>query len=165
MTSPGFSVYNSSKFAVEGLSEGLWYELGAFGVKVKLIEPGVIKTDFGGRSMDVWDLSNVPDYTSLMEKVRAALERFTRNPSAPEVVAATIFKAANDPSDASAISSAPTPSKPGGYAACSAIERRCGLSADSLGCESCSASGRLSPSSRVCLATASRYSNFQIQPW
>jgi NAD(P)-dependent dehydrogenase (short-subunit alcohol dehydrogenase family) len=98
-TAPGYSVYNSSKFAVEGVSEGLWYELGAFGVKVKLIEPGVIKTDFGGRSMDVWDLSNLPDYTGLMEKVRAARERFTRNPSAPELVAATIFKAANDPGD------------------------------------------------------------------
>jgi NAD(P)-dependent dehydrogenase (short-subunit alcohol dehydrogenase family) len=73
--------------------------LGAFGVKVKLIEPGVIKTDFGGRSMDVWDLSNLPDYTSLMEKVGAARERFTRNPSAPELVAAAIFKAANDPGD------------------------------------------------------------------
>jgi NAD(P)-dependent dehydrogenase (short-subunit alcohol dehydrogenase family) len=99
LTSPGFSVYNSSKFALEGLSEGLWYELGAFGIKVKLIEPGVIKTDFGGRSLDVWDLSNLPDYTSLMERVRAARERFTRNPSAPELVAATIFKAAHDRSD------------------------------------------------------------------
>jgi NAD(P)-dependent dehydrogenase (short-subunit alcohol dehydrogenase family) len=99
LTSPGFSVYNSSKFALEGLSEGLWYELGAFGIKVKLIEPGVIKTDFGGRSLDVWDFSNLPDYTSLMAKVSAARVRFTRNPSAPELVAATIFKAAHDPSD------------------------------------------------------------------
>jgi NAD(P)-dependent dehydrogenase (short-subunit alcohol dehydrogenase family) len=96
LTFPGFSVYNSSKFALEGLSEGLWYELGAFGIKVKLIEP---KTDFGGRSLDVWDLSNLPAYIPLMEKVRAARERFTSNPSAPELVAATIFKAATDPSD------------------------------------------------------------------
>ena len=50
MTVPAFSVYNSTKFAVEGLSEGLWYELGAFGVKIKVIEPGAIKTEFGGRS-------------------------------------------------------------------------------------------------------------------
>src|SRR5579872_2128230 len=57
LTVPGFSVYNASKFAVESLSEGLWYELGTFGIKVKLIEPGAIRTDFGGRSMDAWDLS------------------------------------------------------------------------------------------------------------
>jgi NAD(P)-dependent dehydrogenase (short-subunit alcohol dehydrogenase family) len=54
MTLPGYSVYHSSKFAVEGLSEGLWYELGTLGIKVKVIEPGAIKTDFGGRSMDAW---------------------------------------------------------------------------------------------------------------
>jgi NAD(P)-dependent dehydrogenase (short-subunit alcohol dehydrogenase family) len=99
MTSPGYSVYNASKFAVEGLSEGLWYELAGFGVKVKLIEPGIVKTDFGGRSMDVWDLSNLPEYTGLMDKVQAARERFTRNPSAPELTAAMIFTAANDESD------------------------------------------------------------------
>lgn len=99
MTSPGYSIYNASKFAVEGLSEGLWYELGTFGVKVKLIEPGVIKTDFGGRSMDVWDVSSLPGYAGLMEKINAARKRVTRNPGTPERVAAAIFDAACDPSD------------------------------------------------------------------
>jgi NAD(P)-dependent dehydrogenase (short-subunit alcohol dehydrogenase family) len=99
MTVPGYGVYNSSKFAVEGLSEGLWYELGAFGIKVKLIEPGAIKTDFGGRSMDAWDISNLPDYTGFMDKVKATRARFTKNSSTPELVAAVIFDAANDPSD------------------------------------------------------------------
>ncbi len=99
MTVPGYGVYNSSKFAVEGLSEGLWYELGAFGVKVKLVEPGAIKTDFGGRSMDAWDISNLPDYASFMEKVKATRTRFTKNSSTPELVAETIFQAANDSSE------------------------------------------------------------------
>src|ERR1700678_345837 len=71
MTSPGYSIYNSSKFAVEGLSEGLWYELGSFGIKVKLIEPGVTRTNFGGRSMDVLDHSQLHDYASLMGKIDA----------------------------------------------------------------------------------------------
>ena len=98
-TAPGYSVYNASKFAVEGLSEGLWYELKGFGIKVRLIEPGVTKTHFGGRSMDVWDLSPLPEYRSFMEKVMAARARLTRDPSTPELVAATILKAATDPHD------------------------------------------------------------------
>src|SRR5579862_6974991 len=85
MTVPSYSVYNASKFAVEGLSEGLWYELGTFGVKVKLIEPGAIKTDFGGRSMDVWDYSRVPDYSGFMGKVKAARDNFVKNSSTPEL--------------------------------------------------------------------------------
>ena len=99
MTVPGYSVYNSSKFAVEGLSEGLWYELGTFGIKVKVIEPGAIATDFGGRSMDRWDISALPDYAGFMDKVMAARGRYVRNSSTPELVAEVIYKAANDPSD------------------------------------------------------------------
>jgi NAD(P)-dependent dehydrogenase (short-subunit alcohol dehydrogenase family) len=99
MTVPSYSVYNASKFAVEGLSEGLWYELGGFGVKVKLIEPGAIKTDFGGRSMDAWDISNFPDYSAFMDKVKAARANFVKNSSTPELVADVIYQAATDPSD------------------------------------------------------------------
>ena len=99
MTLPSFSVYNASKFAVEGLSEGLWYELGAFGVKVKLIEPGAIKTDFGGRSMDEWDWSNLPDYSAFMGKVKATRAGYVRNASTPELVADVIHEAATDPGD------------------------------------------------------------------
>jgi NAD(P)-dependent dehydrogenase (short-subunit alcohol dehydrogenase family) len=99
MTLPSFSVYNATKFAVEGLSEGLWYELGSFGVRVKLIEPGAIKTEFAGRSLDVWDISRVPEYAGFMQKVKAARERILRNSSSPELVAAVIYTAAVDPSD------------------------------------------------------------------
>ena len=99
MTLPAFSLYNSSKFAVEGLSEGLWYELGTFGIKVKLIEPGAIQTEFGGRSMDAWDISMAPDYAPFMAKVKAARANIRRNSGTPELVAATILQAATDPSD------------------------------------------------------------------
>jgi NAD(P)-dependent dehydrogenase (short-subunit alcohol dehydrogenase family) len=99
MTLPAFSVYNASKFAVEGLSEGLWYELGTFGVKVNVIEPGAIKTDFGGRSMDAWDISKLPDYVPFMEKVRAARAGYTTKGGSPELVADMIHRAATDPSD------------------------------------------------------------------
>lgn len=43
---PSQSVYSSTKFAVEGMSEALSYELEPFGIKMILIEPGVINTEF-----------------------------------------------------------------------------------------------------------------------
>lgn len=43
---------HSTKFAVEGFSESVSYELASQNIKVKLIEPGAIQTDFGGRSME-----------------------------------------------------------------------------------------------------------------
>jgi NAD(P)-dependent dehydrogenase (short-subunit alcohol dehydrogenase family) len=99
MTVPAYAVYNSTKFAVEGLSEGLWYELGTFGIKVKVVEPGAIKTDFGGRSQDVWDISRVPAYAPFMDKVNAARAHYIQSSSSPETVAEVIYRAATDPSD------------------------------------------------------------------
>jgi NAD(P)-dependent dehydrogenase (short-subunit alcohol dehydrogenase family) len=43
---PASSVYNSTKFALEGLSESLAYEIEPYGISVVLIEPGVINTNF-----------------------------------------------------------------------------------------------------------------------
>ena len=42
------SLYHGTKFAVEGISESLHYEMSQIGVKVKIVEPGMIATDFGG---------------------------------------------------------------------------------------------------------------------
>jgi short-subunit dehydrogenase len=50
-TLPLFGVYNSTKYAIESLSDALRLELRAFGVHVSLIEPGVIHTGFTDRSM------------------------------------------------------------------------------------------------------------------
>ena len=43
---PAECIYVSSKFALEGLSESISYELQPFGIKVILVEPGVINTNF-----------------------------------------------------------------------------------------------------------------------
>ncbi len=99
MTVPAYAVYNATKFAVEGLSEGLWHELGTFGIKVKVIEPGAIATDFGGRSQDAWDISRLADYAPFMDKVKAARARYTQRSSSPELVAEVIYRAATDTSD------------------------------------------------------------------
>lgn len=48
---PTCSIYNATKFAVDGFSEGLAYELAQFGVKVKVVAPGGMQTDFAGRSL------------------------------------------------------------------------------------------------------------------
>src|SRR3989344_5079379 len=56
---PGSPAYISSKFALEGLSESLRYELGQFGVKTIIIEPGVIKTNFFS-SMKIAELGTPP---------------------------------------------------------------------------------------------------------
>jgi NAD(P)-dependent dehydrogenase (short-subunit alcohol dehydrogenase family) len=48
---PTCSIYNAAKFAVDGFSEGLAYELAQFGVKVKVVAPGGMQTDFAGRSL------------------------------------------------------------------------------------------------------------------
>src|SRR6478672_4223382 len=52
VTFPLYSVYHSTKWAVEGFSESLAYELRPFGIRVKIVEPGVIRTDFYGRSAE-----------------------------------------------------------------------------------------------------------------
>jgi NADPH:quinone reductase-like Zn-dependent oxidoreductase len=57
-----------SKFAVEGLSEALHYELTAIGVRVKIVEPGIVNTDFGGRS---FDFNNDESLTQYQEVVGA----------------------------------------------------------------------------------------------
>lgn len=43
---PMFSLYNATKFAIEGLSESLAFELSTFGIKVKTVAPGAFRTNF-----------------------------------------------------------------------------------------------------------------------
>ena len=49
--SPGWSMYASSKFAVEGYSEGLAQELAPLGIRVTILEPGAFRTEFAGTSL------------------------------------------------------------------------------------------------------------------
>jgi NAD(P)-dependent dehydrogenase (short-subunit alcohol dehydrogenase family) len=59
---PILSAYQSTKFAVEGLSESLYYELEPFGIKVVIIEPGFIKTNIMNSSVQAKDSSNSDSY-------------------------------------------------------------------------------------------------------
>lgn len=70
IASPGIGYYNSTKFAVEALSEALRGECEPLGIGVTVVEPGPFRTDFLGRSGDI--SSNViPDYVATAGKMRA----------------------------------------------------------------------------------------------
>jgi NAD(P)-dependent dehydrogenase (short-subunit alcohol dehydrogenase family) len=89
------SLYHGSKFAVEGLSEALSYELEEIGCRMKIVEPGIIATDFGGRSFDFNNDENLAEYQNIIGKL---FEGFS-NPgmvSEPGVVAEVIYQAATD---------------------------------------------------------------------
>ena len=97
MTYPLGSLYHGSKWAVEGLSEALHYELAALGIRVKLVEPGGVKTDFGGRSFVFTHDPELADYQPLVDAAVASLEAGTPSGSQePEEVAEVILTAATD---------------------------------------------------------------------
>jgi NAD(P)-dependent dehydrogenase (short-subunit alcohol dehydrogenase family) len=91
---PLYSMYQASKFAVEGFTEALSYELEAVGIRVRLIEPGVIKTDFYTRSMKEAETPQVPDYRAFVEKALAANKRMGQGGSLPDAAARVIYRAA-----------------------------------------------------------------------
>ncbi|MGH1517935.1 SDR family oxidoreductase [Chryseobacterium sp. JK1] len=93
---PFASLYNSSKFAVEGFSEALHFEVSAFGIDVKIIEPGSIATDF--RNSIEMIHNTIEDYNT---ELAAFILKFTKRTehlpkASAEDVAETIFKAATD---------------------------------------------------------------------
>ena len=99
VTYPLGSLYHGSKWAVEGLSEALHYELAVLGIRVKLIEPGGVNTDFGGRSFVFTHDPNLTDYQPLVDAAVAAMEAGTPSGNQePEDVAEVIFAAATDES-------------------------------------------------------------------
>lgn len=93
---PLYSTYHASKWAVDGFSESLQYELAPLGIRVKIIEPGAIKTDFYDRSAVVADGSSLPDYQAYTQRVTAAMNASGASGTAPEVVAEAIVRAAAD---------------------------------------------------------------------
>lgn len=99
ITFPFLSLYHASKFAVEGLTEGMQYELNPLGIQLKLVEPGAFKTNFGTGSLDLIDVSNTPDYQENMQNFLQAIEGAMANSADPQAVADKIFEAATDGSE------------------------------------------------------------------
>ena len=91
---PGGSAYVSTKFAIEGLSKSMAYELEPFGIKVVLVEPGVIRSDFinnvvaAKKSQDPYS-----PYAQFMQNVAASLQHMLEGGSSADVVAKVVLKA------------------------------------------------------------------------
>lgn len=93
---PILSLYHATKFAVEGFSESLRFELAPFNIRVKLIEPGPIKTDFYSRSMAVLAKDGLSAYDEYQSRVRQAMNEAGQGADGPEKVARVIYRAATD---------------------------------------------------------------------
>jgi NAD(P)-dependent dehydrogenase (short-subunit alcohol dehydrogenase family) len=94
---PGGSAYVSTKFAVEGLSESMSYELEPFGIKVVIVEPGVIRTNFVD-GLVVAKKSQDPNspYSQIMQKIATGFEEMMKNASSPDLVAKVVLNAIRD---------------------------------------------------------------------
>ena len=93
---PGISAYVSTKFAIEGFSESLMYELFPFGIRVIIIEPGVIKTNFFNNCI-VSDESSKKGslYSNSLKKIQNNIELMQEHATHPVEVAKVILQALN----------------------------------------------------------------------
>jgi NAD(P)-dependent dehydrogenase (short-subunit alcohol dehydrogenase family) len=98
LTFPLYSIYHATKWAVEGFSESLHFELRPFNIRIKNITPGPIKTDFYDRSQDLFHKEGLTAYDNYVNATMKNSNEFGKNAPGPEVVAKTIWKAANSSS-------------------------------------------------------------------
>lgn len=94
---PGWGIYNSTKFAVEGLSEALAVEVAPLGIGVTIVEPGPFRTDFLGSSLAA-AARVLPDYQETAGQTRAGnVQRNGKQPGAPALAAEAIVQAVTSP--------------------------------------------------------------------
>lgn len=96
ITLPLYSIYHGTKWAVEGFSESLHYELKPFNIRVKIIEPGVIKTEFYGRNRKTIMRDDLTMYKNYVDKVARKAAEGAKKGIPPGKVAKTVRKAATD---------------------------------------------------------------------
>jgi short-subunit dehydrogenase len=98
MTFPLYSIYHASKWALEGFSEALQYEVRDFNIKIKIIEPGPIKTDFYDRSQVVTHKEGLTAYDRFVERAWPNIKKAGENAPDGKIVAETIYQAVGDQS-------------------------------------------------------------------
>jgi short-subunit dehydrogenase len=98
ITVPFNSLYHATKWALEGWSESMAFELNQFGIGMKIIEPGGMKTDFFTRSFDT---GRHPAYDKLMNKVMRVITdpKQMETYSSPAQIAEVVYEVATDGKD------------------------------------------------------------------
>ena len=99
ITMPHNALYHSMKWGLEGLTEALAYELRPFGIHVKAVAPGGVKTDFAGRSLNRADPSVDPDYERQMQAFIKAATGRSDGWSETSVVSDVVYEAVTDGKD------------------------------------------------------------------
>ncbi len=93
---PLATLYYGSKFAVEGISESLCFEMAAIGVTVKVVAPGFVASDFNSRSIDISNDPLMSEYQEVVQAMiahRASGETYRSDCDRP---ASVIYEAATD---------------------------------------------------------------------
>jgi NAD(P)-dependent dehydrogenase (short-subunit alcohol dehydrogenase family) len=88
---PNGSAYVSTKFALEGLSESLAYEVEPFGIKIVLVEPGFVRTNFSN-VVAKKSQSTDSQYSKMTEKMAASIDQMKVKSSSPELVANIVLE-------------------------------------------------------------------------
>lgn len=96
LTFPLYSIYHASKWAVEGFSESLQYEVKDFGIRIKIIEPGPIKTDFYERSMSISKKEGLTAYDNFVARAMPNMQKAGETGPDGSVVAEVIYDAVTD---------------------------------------------------------------------
>jgi len=98
LTFPLYSLYHASKWALEGFSEALQFEVREFGIKIKIIEPGPIKTDFYSRSQSISKKEGLTEYDNFVARALPNLQKAGETGPDGSLVAQVIFDSVSDDS-------------------------------------------------------------------
>ncbi|SHF95516.1 SDR family oxidoreductase [Flavobacterium defluvii] len=87
------SIYHATKWGLEGWSESMAYELNPFGINIKTVSPGGIKTEFLHGSLDT---GAKPEYQTMVDKMFGSVDVMFEMASTPEQIADVVYEAATD---------------------------------------------------------------------
>jgi NAD(P)-dependent dehydrogenase (short-subunit alcohol dehydrogenase family) len=94
---PLYSIYHATKWAIEGWSESMSFELARHNIGIKTVSPGGIATDFTGRSLEV---AEHEAYADLLQHLMAGQDSSAQAQfSSPEAIAEVVYEAATDQKD------------------------------------------------------------------
>ncbi|HEX4895354.1 MAG TPA: SDR family oxidoreductase [Solimonas sp.] len=96
LTFPFYSVYHATKWAVDGFTESLAFELEPLGIRAKVVEPGAIKTDFYERSAEFVHDRALTEYNALVDTGMRRMKKAGAKGAPARAVAETIWAAATD---------------------------------------------------------------------